>query len=370
MNETNQDIVGVRFTEAGAVSYCRRAEIDLGVGDYVVVRTDRGERLGWVVIAPDQVLASEHQGPMRLIDRLATEADVESWRQNKERGDEDVHRAQELAARADPRIRVAAVEYDLAGELCDLTFAASERIGHDWLRQQTSELFGAEVRVDQVGDRDRAKAIGGLGVCGRALCCATWQTEFPTISIRMAKDQDLSPNPSKISGVCGRLLCCLSYEVEAYQELRGDLPQVGKRVTTPVGRARVLSVNALKQVVRLRIEGTGEVVEIPADDMRAQYGTAVRPEELDRQVEEPLRRQDRERQASTVAVLTPVDGRGAESAHGDGGDGASSADASSEKDEQPRRRRRRGRRGGRRRRRGGSGGGGGGSNGGSGSSDS
>ncbi len=349
MADDSTDIIGVRFTEAGAVSYCRAGDLDLGVGDYVVVQTDRGERLGWIVIAPEQVLASEQRGPLRVVERVATEADVTAWRASRRRAEEDVGRAQALAARADPRVRVASVEYDLAGERCDLKFAASERIEHEWLRRQASELLGADVRVEQVGDRDRAKALGGLGVCGLALCCATWMTYFPSVSIRMAKEQDLSPNPSKISGVCGRLLCCLSFEVEAYRELRGDLPKVGKRVTTPVGRAKILSVNALKQVVRMRLDQTGEVIEIPADELRAQYGAAVRPEELEESIEEPLRRRDSELKEATIAVLAPVD-----APPDSDGAGAQAADESATDGQQSkRRRRRRGRRGGRRRRSGG-----------------
>jgi hypothetical protein len=259
-----------------------------------------------------------------------------------------VSRAQALAARADPRVRVASIEYDLAGERCDLKFAAGERIEHEWLRRQASELLGADVRVEQVGDRDRAKALGGLGVCGLALCCATWMTHFPSVSIRMAKEQDLSPNPSKISGVCGRLLCCLSFEVEAYRELRGDLPKVGKRVTTPVGRAKILGVNALKQVVRMRLDQTGEVIEIPADELRAQYGVAVRPEELDESIEEPVRRRDGELREATIAVLAPVDAP----ADTDG-DGSQAGESATDGQQSKRRRRRRGRRGGRRRRSGG-----------------
>ncbi len=138
MADALEDMVGVRFVEAGAVSYCRTGELRLGVGDYVVVRTDRGERLGWVVIAPDQVLASEHRGPMRVVDRIATEADVEAWQANRRRAEEDSRRAQALAARADPRVRVATVSYDLAGERAELTFAASERLEHGWLRDQLS----------------------------------------------------------------------------------------------------------------------------------------------------------------------------------------------------------------------------------------
>lgn len=353
------DIVGVRFIEAGAVSYCSPGGLALGIGDYVIVRGDRGERLGWVVIAPDQVLAGHTpSGPVRVVDRIASFEDIEAWERSKERAREDRERAQALAARNDPRMRVASVVYDLAGKRGEVTFSAPERVEYRWLEQQLSDLFQAEIHVSQVGDRDRAKAAGGVDVCGRALCCSTWMTEFPAISIRMAKDQDLPPNPSKISGVCGRLLCCLSYEVEAYRELRGDLPKVGKRVTTPVGRAKVLSVNSLKQLVRLRFDETGEIVEIGADELRAQYGNAVRPEELEAVVEEPIRRRDRQLQDTFLAPMmavtapmvaprpvvpmqpgtaegidTPEDGAATEGAIGEDGE--------------PRRRRRRGRRGGR-----------------------
>ena len=222
MVETDADIAGVRFVEAGPISYCRTGELDLGVGDYVVVRTDQGERLGWIVIAADQVLASEHRGPMRVVDRIAAEADVEAWQANRRRAEEDVGRAQALAARADPRVRVASIEYDLAGDRCELKFAASERVEHEWLGRQASELLGAEVDVEQVGDRDRAKALGGLGVCGLALCCSTWQTEFPTISMKMAKEQGLSPNPTKI-------FRCLRTAAVLPVVRGGGVPRAGRR---------------------------------------------------------------------------------------------------------------------------------------------
>ncbi|MEZ4502464.1 MAG: regulatory iron-sulfur-containing complex subunit RicT [Dehalococcoidia bacterium] len=352
MPDTPDPLVGIRFIEAGPVSYCRPGELLLGVGDYVVVRTDRGERLGWVVIAPDQVLASEHRGPWRVIDRLATEADIEAWRENRDRAREDLGRAQALATRSDPRIRVASLEYDLAREHASLTFAASERVDYDWLRRQSGELLECDVEVDQVGDRDRAKAAGGLGVCGRALCCATWQTEFPAISIKMAKDQDLAPNPTKISGVCGRLLCCLSFEVEQYRELRGGLPKVGKNVTTPIGRARVLSINLLRGVARLRFESSGEIVEMSTDELRGQFGTAVRPAELEAQIEAPIRRRQAQLDDNLVAVLEPV-GAATERSN-DRSERSGPSDDGTDADGQPRRRRR-GRRGGRRRRRGGEG---------------
>ncbi|MSQ29565.1 MAG: hypothetical protein EXR68_03645, partial [Dehalococcoidia bacterium] len=288
-------VVGVRFVEAGPIAYCAPGSLNLGTGDYVVVRTDRGERLGWVVLAPDQVLGANVHGPMRVIDRLAGEADVEAYREQQRRAAEDLGRAQAIAARRDARVRVASLIYDLSGEHGDLTFVAREQDEGEWLRRETSRQLDADIQVQQVGDRDRAKSLGGIGQCGRALCCSSWQVEFPAISIKMAKDQGLTPNPSKISGVCGRLLCCLSFEIDAYREILGTLPKVGKRISTPVGRARVLSINALTEVVRMRIEDTNEVVEMPGAALRQQYGTTVRPVELEDEVERPIHAQDRDR---------------------------------------------------------------------------
>jgi cell fate regulator YaaT (PSP1 superfamily) len=349
-------VAGVRFIEAGPISYCSPGDLQLGPGDYVVVRQDGGERLGWVVLAPDQVLAGRPPGPLRVIDRIATEADIRAWQQQRERAQEDLGRAQALAARSDPRLRVAHLGYDLAGARGEIMFTAPERVDVRWLEQQLTDLLGARITAAQVGDRDRAKAAGGFGLCGRDLCCSTWMTEFPAISIRLAKEQDLPPNPTKISGVCGRLLCCLAFEVDAYRELRGDLPKTGKRVTTPAGRAKVLSVNALRQVVRLRFDDTGEIVEIAADELRAQFGTAVRPEELEPIVEEPARRRDRRNRDTMVATIEPVTAPPAvidleldsdADVPGDEADAASDATEA----EGPARRRRRGRRGGRGRRR-------------------
>ena len=357
-----QGIIGVRFNEAGPLTYCSPGELDLAVGDYVVVRADRGEQLGWVVIAPDQVIAAEPEGPLRVIDRLASEDDVGAWRAARERALEDIRRAQEIAARNDPRVRVANVEYNLAGTHCRVTFSAPERVEHRWFAEMCGELFAVEVEVQHVGDRDRGKSLGDVGVCGLALCCKSWQTAFPSISIRMAKEQDLPPNPTKISGVCGRLLCCLSYEVEEYRRLRGDLPKVGKRLTTPVGRARVISLNTLKGQIRMRLDETGEVIEMSSEELRAQYGSAVRPEELEQEVEEPIRRQDRERREAFVATLEPV---AAPPTRDEEHEPPTKEEPEGES--APKRRRRRGRRGGRRRRGGGRGGGdsGGGASGGS-----
>jgi len=301
-----EGLVGVRFVEAGPISYCSPASLNLGTGDYVVVRTDRGDRLGWVVLAADQTQGARFDGPVRVIDRLATERDVTAYREQQARAAEDLHVAQAIATRRDPRVRIASLGYDLDGRYADLTFVAREQDEGEWLRREAARQLNANVQVEQVGDRDRAKALGGIGQCGRALCCATWQVEFPAISIKMAKDQGLAPNPSKISGVCGRLLCCLSFEIDAYREIIGTLPKVGKRISTPVGRAKVLSINALSETVRMRMDETGEVVEMPAAALREQYGTAVRPVDLEEAVETPLHEQDRDRRDHFLGVLEPV----------------------------------------------------------------
>ena len=353
--------VGVRFHEAAPLTWCSPGDLDLGVGDYVVVRTDRGEQLGWVVLAPDQLLASEPEGPRRVIERLATEDDVTAWREARERAQEDITRAQAIAAREDPRVRVADIVYNLAGTRAHVTFSAPERVEHRWLRDECADLFDAQVTVEQVGDRERARSLGDVGVCGLALCCKSWQTTFPNVSMRLAREQDLPPNPTKISGVCGRLLCCLSFEVEEYRELRGTLPKVGKRVTTPAGRARVIAVGTLKQTARLRMDDTNEVIEMSAEELASQYGSAVRPEELDATVEERVRLQDRDRRDNLVATLEPVATPSGERPRPSG---EASQQPEQEGGEERTKRRRRGRRGGRRRRgrgAGGSGGSGGGS---------
>jgi hypothetical protein len=201
------------------------------------------------------------------------------------------------------------------------------------------------VQMLQVGERDRAKLVDGYDVCGQRLCCASWQTAFPAVSIKMAKEQDLPLNPQKISGVCGRLYCCLTFEYEAYRELRGQMPKVGSMVSTPAGEAKVNSVNVMKKTVSLWLTEQHHVIEMPAVELQMQYGLTVRPVELVREIEEPLH--------APAEDAAPDTGAPAEDAAPDTGapaeeprDSAPGADAP----EGTPRRRRRGRRGGRNRR--------------------
>ena len=336
------DVVGIRYNTAGPIEYCSPGELMLGVGDYVVIEKDGSEHLGWVVVSTDQVISADIERPLHRIERIASEHDVTAWERQKVRAEEDVGRAQAMAMRINPRMRVASIIYDLSGESGELSYTAPQKISENRLRNDVGDLLAVRLTVSQVGERDRAKAFGPgvMGMCGRDLCCTSWMTSFPSVTVRMAKEQNLSPNPSKISGLCGRLLCCLSFEVDAYRELRGGLPAIGKSVTTPIGRAKVLSIDALNQNVRLRLDENSEVIEIEADALRAQYGIQVRPEELDATIEASARNEARELQEATIAILEPVD-------HPTVPVDSETNNRSAEGEKHKRPRRRRGRRGGR-----------------------
>ena len=304
-----EKIAGVRLSTATELIYCSPGEIDLRIGDYVIISTNHGERVGRVVLTPDQVMAGSTSGPVRVIERLATEDDISREHQAKDKAREEISRAQAYAARISSKIRVASLNYDLDGNYLDIKYTAPDqqhrREGD--LFKVFSENYSESINLSKIGDRDRAKETGGFGVCGRELCCSSWMTTFPSISIRLAKDQGLAPNPSKISGVCGRLLCCLTFEVDAYREIAGTLPKVGKTISTPAGKAKVLSINYLSEIVRLHFKDTGEVIQITAAELRSQMGTTVRPIELDSKVEAAVRLEDEKRQKNLLAVLTPVD---------------------------------------------------------------
>jgi len=279
------------------------------IGDYVVLVTARGERVGRVVITPDQIMTNQVSGPLRVISRLATEADLTAQEAAKKKAADESIRAQEHASKIDSRIRVADLAYDLTGKFLEISYVLPDkvRVKHEAIQEAFESNYSETLQLNRIGDRDRAKMTGGFGVCGRELCCSSWMTTFPSISMKLAKEQGLSPNPSKISGVCGRLLCCLTFEVDAYREIAGTLPKVGKTISTPAGRAKVLSINYLSETVRLYFKDQGETIQLTADELRSQMGTTVRPVDLDKEVEGKVRDQEKERTKNFIGVLTPVD---------------------------------------------------------------
>ena len=284
---TRRRVVGVRFKGAGRVFYFDAKDLELQIGQEVVVQTAHGSSIGRVVIAPEQVVAEEINEPLDPVLRPAGPEDVEQDESLREKVHEDLQFARKKVDEHGLDMHIVGAESNLEGSHLTLYFTAQQRVDFRSLVRDVSSALKKRVQLLQVGERDRAKLTGDMGQCGYALCCRSWLTAFPSISIRMAKEQDVPLNPSKISGVCGRLLCCLAYEHEQYRELRGKLPKIGQMLSTPAGEAKLVAVHVLKQTVSLRMSDTLTVVEMPMEEIRSQYGTAVRPAELVKQETAP-----------------------------------------------------------------------------------
>jgi cell fate regulator YaaT (PSP1 superfamily) len=290
--------VGIRFKEAGRIYYFDARGHEFDVGNFVVVDTSHGREIGRVVIAPNQVIASEIKESLKPILRPATSEDLEQAEALKKRAREQLIIARKEAAQQGLKMHVVSGDYSLDGSEITFYFTADDRIEFRNLAKALSTQLETRVQFLQVGDRDRAKIVDGIGRCGERLCCSSWLTTFPTVSIKMAKEQDLPLNPSKLSGACGRLLCCLTYEYEQYREIKGGLPKVGSRISTPTGEARVLKINTPKETILLGIAGEPQPIEMPLDQFRLMYGTAIRPKELTEKFEQELMTEDvRQQQA-------------------------------------------------------------------------
>jgi len=252
--------VGVRFRPAGKVYLFDTAGLELAQGSQVVVDTVRGQEIGFVVRAPREVPAEEGGEPLKPVLRQATPADLERAKGFRSQEKEALIQAREAARRLRVPMKILTAEYTLDGRLT-FYFTAEERVDFRDLVKELAGRFHTRIDLRQIGPRDEAKMIGGIGACGQPLCCARWLTDFAPVTIRMAKEQGLALNPPKISGVCGRLLCCLAYEVEQYRELKKKLPAKGKQISTPMGPAKVIESSPLKETVKVELEG-GAVVEI------------------------------------------------------------------------------------------------------------
>ena len=271
MPEELPRVAGVRFRNAGKIFYFHTAGMRLEPGEYVVVETVRGPEIAKVVIAPDQVVVNEMgREELKPILRLATEGDIRKADQLRNQAEELLPEARRLGEELRFPAHIDAAEYTLDGRRLTFSFTSEERLDYREFLKRASDRFKARVDMRQMGARDRAKLAGGYGICGRELCCSSWLTTFPSISIRMAKEQELPLNPQKISGLCGRLLCCLSYEEEGYKEMRKTLPKIGQRCSTPTGEGKVIAINILRRSITLWADG--QRVEVPDRDL----GTVVR----------------------------------------------------------------------------------------------
>ncbi len=260
------NVVGVRFKRAGKVYYFDPAGIDLELSDRVVVETTRGLELGQVVISPAQVLASELTEPLKSVVRKAEAEDVDHAQELEVKEMEALKVCGELIAKSHLSMKLLSAEYNLDGNRLTFYFSAGERVDFRELVRELTGRLKTRVELRQVGPRDEAKLLGGLGRCGRTLCCASFLTEFSPVSIKMAKEQRLTLNPAKISGACGRLMCCLGYESEQYRAMKEKLPKEGQRVSTPMGVASVAEVNPLKETVLVEMENQA-AVELPVSEV-------------------------------------------------------------------------------------------------------
>ncbi len=256
------EIAGVRFHQAGKVYYFDAAGIPLEVNNDVVVETSRGQELAKVVISPKQVIFSEITEPLKPIIRKAQAEDIEKAQQQQEKATNAIAKCRELVEKFNLPMKPISAQYNLDGSHLTIFFSAEKRVDFRELVRELSRNLKTHVELRQVGARDEAKLIGGLGKCGFPLCCTTFLSEFEPVSIKMAKEQDIALNPMKTSGICGRLLCCLGYEYEQYRAMKEKMPPLRQEVSTALGNAKVVSCNPLKETVTVELE-TGVTVELP-----------------------------------------------------------------------------------------------------------
>src|SRR5215213_6775375 len=266
-------VVGVRFRDSGRIYYFRPDRNDLLVGEWVVVPTGRGEEAARVVLAPHQIREAQIQGELSSVLRRLTDDDVRRMEAHRRRGPEALKAFREIARARRLGLKPIAADFGFDGTTVTLNFSIPDRerapepgVLHDLSREAASAL-GCRVELRQVGPRDEARLLGGLGRCGRTLCCSSWLPVFPEISMNMAKNQDLPLNPAKVSGVCGRLLCCLSYENDQYRQMKAVMPKLGQGIDTPGGVGQVVSMQILKELVTVRLENDDTEVTFRCDEL-------------------------------------------------------------------------------------------------------
>ncbi len=248
------DIVGVRFKMAGKVYYFDPAGIELKVYDHVVVQTARGVELGQVTIAPKQILAADITAELKSIVRKATEEDLKRAQDYAAKENFALTECNKIVLRMNLPMKLVIAEYNLDGSRLTFYFTADERVDFRELVRELTSFFKSRIELRQIGPRDQAKMIGGMGRCGRLLCCSSYLTEFNPVSIKMAKEQDLPLDPMKISGVCGRLQCCLAYESSMYHDIKAEMPKRGQRVSTPSGDGWITGIYPLKESVMVDLD--------------------------------------------------------------------------------------------------------------------
>ena len=265
-------VIGVRFRAAGKIYYFDPADRQIKIGDHVIVETARGIEYGYVVLGNREVDETKVIPPLKPVIRMATDEDRAIEAKNKENEKEAFKICQEKIKKHNLEMKLIDAEYTFDNNKVLFYFTADGRIDFRELVKDLASVFKTRIELRQVGVRDETKILGGIGICGRPLCCHSYLSEFIPVSIKMAKEQNLSLNPTKISGVCGRLMCCLKNEEETYEVLNSKLPGICDTVTTADGlRGEVHSVNVLRQTVKVIVvvdKDEKEIREYKVDQLK------------------------------------------------------------------------------------------------------
>ncbi len=249
-----KNIVGVRFRNAGKIYYFDPLDFEISKDDKIIVETARGIEFGNVVVDKKEIDETTLNSPLKAILRVATKEDIKINEENEKEAKETFKLCQEKIKEHNLNMFLIDCEYTFDRNKLIFYFTAEGRIDFRELVKDLASIFKTRIELRQIGVRDEAKSIGGLGPCGRKLCCSSWLGDFQPVSIKMAKDQSLSLNPTKISGICGRLFCCLKYEHDVYAEAIDAMPLVGSLVKTDDGKGRVIEINPLLEQLKVELE--------------------------------------------------------------------------------------------------------------------
>lgn len=255
------EIVGVRFRKAGKIYYFDPKGLTLEVGQKVIVETVRGLEIGDVVIANRMVEEEKCYMPLSPVIRAATPEDIKKDEENKRKEKEALKICEEKVRKRNPEMTLIDAEYTFDNSKIIFNFVAEGRVDFRELLKDLAAAFKTRIELRQIGVRDETKVVGGLGMCGRKVCCSQFLSEFSPVSVKMAKDQSLSTNPQKISGACGKLICCLNFEQNAYEDAYKTMPRVGQQVKTPDGDGVVTESNILVEKVRVKFDSDGQITQ-------------------------------------------------------------------------------------------------------------
>ncbi|GLI83645.1 stage 0 sporulation family protein [Rossellomorea marisflavi] len=273
------DVVGVRFKKAGKIYYFDPGQLDVHKNCYVIVETVRGVEFGKVVVERKSVGENDVVLPLKKVIRIADQKDRLIVDENKSSAEEAYNVCCDKINQHRLDMKLVDVEYTFDRNKVIFYFTADGRVDFRELVKDLASIFRTRIELRQIGVRDEAKMLGGIGPCGRMLCCSTFLGDFEPVSIKMAKDQNLSLNPTKISGLCGRLMCCLKYENDEYEAAKEELPDMGAVIKTPHGKGKVVGLNILERILQVEIKEEERVLEFTLDEIMNESAVSVQATE-------------------------------------------------------------------------------------------